>query len=391
MKRIFYNILLAMKEAKHNKIVLILCLLIMVGLVTVAMSLFSSAVDIPKSFKDSTIDKYTELNITVNNYDLDNIEEFVDDNVMIAFSANKITNNIYLSSETKEELFESDAGAGLYFDESSIYYDTIKNFGITSGHIWKERENKKVSGYYGIWINEGLSDNLDVNIGSHIIYNEDLSDEGEHLIVRGIYRTVQGVTLPSFILPYNFIKDRMEITNTVMKMELYISGGEKVYENIIKIVELELDVVDTNNLFLSIKGIRNMVALLWAIFMIVIFFGVFIIYNLISMIIMNRDKYIGLLKALGKTDYNILSSYFILIQFVFVLSILVSLFTSNILNNYIVDIFSVQLNILLDIYILWYFPFIIFGVVDVIFIIFLFFINLRIKRIVITDMIKDLE
>jgi hypothetical protein len=215
-------------------------------------------------------------------------------------------------------------------------------------------------------------------IGDLVEYNY-----GEHLKVKGIYNYINE-SLPIFYIPYNFAVEKI-VDDSKIKISLYIWGGENIYNNLDKLTSLNISMIDNegySSLFLSVKYIG---ILLWCIFLLIIVFSVFILYNLFSILITNRSKFIGILISLGN-DYNSnFFLYFIVIQFVVIIALLLSAILSMIMNEFIMELIG---NVL-KIDILWYYPIMTYFIFNLFFIFAGISLKHKIKSIEVIDIIKD--
>jgi len=384
---------LADKEIRNNMKVQIISILILVGFLTVAFSLFSAAFDIPDGIK-KRLNKYDYLNIFVRDYDIDNLEELRGSNVNIIIQNDKELANIILKLDQNQfRVYEDEKGLSYYFENQ-------ENAGLLLNYLdpsyFNEAYNlKDDQGRYGIWLYTDIFYTLGAQIGDEIeFYKEGEEDDAVKLVIKGMYDDFSYYpSLPSFIIPANFLKERISQNDNSSEINLlifnYYYGGESLYKNLVRLAALDLDVEGDYGYYAEIQGAVYMIALLWAVFFVILIISIFIIYNLISMIIINRSKFLGLLKALGYRDKDILGTYHRILQYMIIPSLVISVFTSQFLNNFIAETFLENLKIHVTITFRWYLVILAYAAICLILYVSLIFLRQRIKGINIVEMIKE--
>lgn len=379
------NLLIALKEMRLNHRVLIICLLITIGLTTITLSLCSVIQYLPESFIESI--KVNALQIKIKDYSVKDIHKLSMPSANILVYNEEFLNEFVLerSNGQKQEINRNNQVIAIYFDEFDNTYH-LYNLFLNSGRVWHPMDNAKINDRYGIWISSDLSNNK-IKAGHILKYYKNDTDAPEELEVRGVYVKPSSI-FPDIIVPVSFLADKISADDNSSEISVYITN-ENIYGVLRSYILKNLEIDDSSGLYSQIKGVMYMLALLWSVLFLIIFISLFIIYNLISMVIIYREKFIGLIKALGNSDRRILNIYSLIIRIMILFSVCLSIIAAAWLNDFIAATFMRNLDIQLNLKIILRFPLLIFVAYNIIFLIFRIFLRTRIRKIAAIEMIRE--
>jgi ABC-type multidrug transport system fused ATPase/permease subunit len=324
------------------------------------VSMFSTAIDVPKQYKNQLHKRYPDGAAVLIN-DLKNIDSVKD------CGADYIT--IYYTYGTEQvRLKNGDKKTAYLSGEAHVFKDEINKTSyldkeeqpFISGRAWKGSDNNN---QFKVWLSESTAKALEVSAGDRVVPEFDVYYE---FVVTGVYKDNPSETgsEPDFIIALDLVLRFCEIA----KVDIAGMGMLEVYD-VLDVAKLSGYLEDNGILCIDILGVVDPIrsynlsrTLFWVITALLFVVGAFAIINLASMIIDTREKTYGLYKVLGATIPELVRICFIALIFILALSVIFGIFGSYLINTYFQDIASDLFVIDFEIKTVWYAPLAVLGI-----------------------------
>jgi hypothetical protein len=329
------------------------------------MAMFSIAVVVPKQYVDE-LNKYYANGASLYFYDakIDAIKDVGAD--YIIFRNTAATNSIVL--------IKSGARAENIYGEAHIFKDELNRNStlgkgensFIAGRPWNGGDNEDKKNY--IWLSEETAATLNAAVGDIV-----LPEVGGQYVpyfeieVVGIYKDYKDELnpTPAFVISYalaarvgNILEEGYNSWSGII--DIYdIMRISKVAQSL---TDSETGYTDISNIIEDVNAINLSKGAFWIVTAFLLLLGGMVIYNLISMIINTREKSYGLYKLLGIGETQMIGVCFVGFLLIFLISLILGIIGAILFVSYFEGVANQLFNMIFDIRLIWYVPFVVFAV-----------------------------
>lgn len=375
------------KEAKTLKKLLILITIIITIFTMALLSLINVRIDLSKNFLASLNKDIDGLPCDVNDIKVEKLRSLLNNDTILYARLKHYTELAELYSCANlvfktEQVTDIDGNINIFtYNGQIIYnYENLKK-------VLDTQNNKLLSGRWidnqdEIVLSSFISEQLKVNIG------ETIQIKDKKFVIVGVF-DYEKLTLSDleYYRAYYFLSLSDEVT--VDKLTIIMPQSSDTY-NLYNKLKLKGFDTEISGLYLSyFESIESMQIFLLTIIIIIFIAIIIIVYSFLSMVLMQRKKYICQLKLLGCSEKNILLTYVLIAISMAFIATIIGCFLAFYFNQYIMDLCSSLFNVTMITSVNVFIPIIFFAIIAVIIFTLYFIINAKIKSKIIAQAIKE--